>query len=111
MISSLNMVEALEIRTSDRGHSGPIPRSGLDGKFSIAYCAAAALLDGDVGIDTFTDKRRFAGDMEYALPRVTAVPHRRDGRRNSDRDAEGWQYPERGLPGLQRLRGQSHESR
>ena len=31
------------------------PRTGLEGKFSIEYVGAATLLDGKVGIDTFTD--------------------------------------------------------
>jgi 2-methylcitrate dehydratase PrpD len=31
------------------------PQTGLEGKFSIEYVAAATLLDGKVGIDTFTD--------------------------------------------------------
>ncbi len=31
------------------------PKTGLEGKFSIEYVAAATLLDGKVGIDTFTD--------------------------------------------------------
>jgi 2-methylcitrate dehydratase PrpD len=31
------------------------PHTGLEGKFSIEYVAAACLLDGKVGIDTFTD--------------------------------------------------------
>ena len=31
------------------------PRTGLEGKFSIEYVAAAAVLDGKVGIDTFAD--------------------------------------------------------
>jgi 2-methylcitrate dehydratase PrpD len=32
----------------------PWPRSGLEGKFSLAYNVAAALADGDVTVDTFT---------------------------------------------------------
>jgi 2-methylcitrate dehydratase PrpD len=31
------------------------PQTGLEGKFSIEYVAAATVLDGKVGIDTFTD--------------------------------------------------------
>ena len=38
-------VENLTVHTGGRGHSGSLPASGLDGKFSIEYCAAAALLD------------------------------------------------------------------
>ena len=31
------------------------PHTGLEGKFSIEYCAAATLLDGRLTLDTFTD--------------------------------------------------------
>jgi 2-methylcitrate dehydratase PrpD len=33
----------------------PRPATGLEGKFSVQYAAAVAVLDGAVGIDTFTD--------------------------------------------------------
>ena len=69
-----NDIERVTIRRRGRGHSGPVPRSGLDGKFSVEYCAAAALLDGQVGIDTFTDARRFAPDMEEMLGRISVEP-------------------------------------
>lgn len=49
----------------------PQPASGLDGKFSIQYTAAAAMLDGKVGIDTFTDERRFRPDMVALLAKIT----------------------------------------
>ena len=67
-------IEQVIIRRRGRGHSGPTPRSGLDGKFSVEYCAAAALLDGQVGIDTFTDYRRFTPDMEEMLGRIRVEP-------------------------------------
>ena len=67
-------IERATIHRRGRGHSGPVPRSGLDGKFSVEYCAAAALLDGRVGIDTFTDDRRFSSDMEEMLGRVGVDP-------------------------------------
>ena len=67
-------IEQVTIQRQGRGHSGPVPRSGLDGKFSVEYCAAAALLDGQVGIDTFTDERRFAPDMEEMLGRIKVEP-------------------------------------
>ena len=64
------MVDSLDIQMSGRGHSGPLLRSGLDGKFSVEYCAAAAILDGKVGIESFTDQRRFSLDMEDTLRKV-----------------------------------------
>ncbi len=71
---SPDVIERVTIHRRGRGHSGPVPRSGLDGKFSVEYCAAAALLDGQVGIDTFTDSRRFAPDMEEMLGRIRVEP-------------------------------------
>lgn len=41
----------------------PQPATGLDGKFSLQYTTAAALLDGTVKIASFTDERRFRADM------------------------------------------------
>ena len=73
------MVSSLVVKTQGRGHSGPAPRSGLDGKFSIEYCAAAALLDGHVGIETFSDERRFAPDMEELLGKVSVGPGTQSG--------------------------------
>ena len=69
-----DVVEQVTIYRRGRGHSGPVPQSGLDGKFSVEYCAAAALLDGRVGIDSFTDARRFAPDMEEMLGRIRVDP-------------------------------------
>ncbi len=51
----------------------PAPATGLAGKFSFQYTAAAALLDGAVTVASFTDARRFAPDMEALLPLVTVV--------------------------------------
>jgi aconitate decarboxylase len=48
----------------------PSPATGLDGKFSIQYTVAAALLDGEVNIESFDNERRFRRDMEQLLPRV-----------------------------------------
>ncbi|MFV0491156.1 MAG: MmgE/PrpD family protein [Pseudorhodobacter sp.] len=56
----------------------PIPDTGLTGKFSFQYVAAVALLDGRVTIDSFTNQRRQAPDMDALLPRlqVKPEPHR-----------------------------------
>jgi 2-methylcitrate dehydratase PrpD len=48
----------------------PQPLSGLDTKFSFQYAAASALLDGSVGIDTFTDERRSQADINAMLRKV-----------------------------------------
>ncbi|MSR07903.1 MAG: hypothetical protein EXR93_12710 [Gemmatimonadetes bacterium] len=67
-------VEHLTIESGGGGVGIPNPVSGLDGKFSVQYVASAALLDGRVNIETFTDERRFAPDMVAMLPRVSLAP-------------------------------------
>jgi 2-methylcitrate dehydratase PrpD len=51
-----------------RGHEEV--RSGLDGKFSFAYCGAVALAEGQVDIDSFSDGTRFSPRVEALLPKV-----------------------------------------
>jgi len=43
------------------------PKTGLEGKFSLQYTAASALLDGTVGIRTFTDARLARADIQDLL--------------------------------------------
>lgn len=64
---------AADVPSSDRQR----PRSGLDGKFSLQYTAAAALLDGQVGLASFTDERLARADMQ-ALPGKIEVKLSRD---------------------------------
>jgi aconitate decarboxylase len=73
-IAALRIVTP-EIDDADR----PQPRSGLEGKFSFQYTAAIALLDGRVGIGSFTDERRFSPDVvallgKISLTRDAAIP-------------------------------------
>lgn len=49
----------------------PMPETGLSGKFSFQYVLAAALLDGKVGIGTFTDTMLQRTDMQALLPRIS----------------------------------------
>ena len=46
------------------------PTSGLEAKFSLPYCAAAAVVDGHVGIDTFDTARLRDSRLTSFLPRV-----------------------------------------
>jgi 2-methylcitrate dehydratase PrpD len=53
-----DQVQAVEIGFppgSDTALIHTNPQTGLEGKFSIEYVAAATVLDGKVGIDTFSD--------------------------------------------------------
>jgi 2-methylcitrate dehydratase PrpD len=49
----------------------PAPETGLAGKFSFQYVLAAALLDGKVGIGTFTDATLRRPDLQALLPKIT----------------------------------------
>lgn len=51
----------------------PKPISGLEGKFSIHYTMALALLDGKITIDSFTDERRFSPNIDEMLGRITVI--------------------------------------
>lgn len=62
-------------------HCGNVAQAGLEGKFSFQYTVAAALLDGKVGIETFTDARRFSADMVALLDRIELT---RDPTRSRD---------------------------
>jgi 2-methylcitrate dehydratase PrpD len=47
------------------------PSTGLEGKFSMPFCAAAALVHGRVGIDTFEDAGLADSAVRALMPRVT----------------------------------------
>ena len=51
----------------------PRPKKGLEGKFSLQYTAASALLYGKVGIRTFTDERLAKADMQNLLGKFELV--------------------------------------
>lgn len=49
------------------------PKSGLEGKFSIGFTAAAQIVFGQVTIETFTDENVNHPDVQYLLPRMELV--------------------------------------
>ena len=70
-IPSPDAIQAIHITAADVPSSDrPNLRSGLDGKFSLQYTAAAALLDGHVGLATFTDERLAREDMQALLRKI-----------------------------------------
>ena len=67
-------IARVELRTPSMPYiDRPLPRSGLDGKFSWQYTAVIALLDGKVDPASFKDERRFADDAVSLLARTTLV--------------------------------------
>ena len=49
-------------------HSRPV--SSLEGKFSMQYCLAAALLDRLVGLQSFTDDQVMRAEAQAMIPRI-----------------------------------------
>ena len=49
-------------------HSRPV--SSLEGKFSMQYCLAAALLDQRVGLQSFTDDQVMRPEAQALIPRI-----------------------------------------
>jgi 2-methylcitrate dehydratase PrpD len=49
--------------------------TGLQGKFSMAYCVSAALLDGQVGLAQFDDARVQRPDVQAFMPKVRMFVH------------------------------------
>ena len=48
-----------------------MPHSPLEGKFSLHYCLAAALLDGEVGLSSFTAAKLTDPRIRALIPRIT----------------------------------------
>jgi len=67
-ISSVRMLAPV-VPTGDRPH----PKRGLEGKFSVQYTLAAALLDGAVTLSTFTDERLNRPDMQVLLDKIAVT--------------------------------------
>jgi 2-methylcitrate dehydratase PrpD len=60
--------------------------NGYAAKFSIPHCIAAAMIDGDVGLATFTDKavadpviRALAAKVSYTIDPLSEYPHNYTG--------------------------------
>jgi aconitate decarboxylase len=70
-IPSLDAIRAVRITAADVPSSDrPHLRSGLDGKFSLQYTTAAALLDGHVGLKSFSNERLARQDMQALLGKI-----------------------------------------
>jgi len=46
------------------------PQTALEGKFSLEYCVARALLDKDVCLDHFTNEKVSAKDVQDMIPKI-----------------------------------------
>lgn len=50
------------------------PRKGLEGKFSLQYCVAVAILDEDVGLRQFSDERVKGKDVQEMINKIIVFP-------------------------------------
>src|SRR5258708_15080162 len=89
----------------------PSPQTGLEGKFSMQFCVAAALVDGNVGLGTFESRLQDSriqdllprvgmrvneelGENAPALTEAVVTIHLRDGRQLTRRANGARGYPE-----------------
>jgi len=82
-------VDHIEVRVS-RGTLLPLipeaPTTGLQAKFSLAYCLASALLDGQVGLTTFSDAALQRPQVRALMAKVRTVEEDAEGHGTSS----GW---------------------
>lgn len=50
------------------------PKTGLEGKFSLYYCVANALLRGDTGMQAFTDEKVNDPEIKKVMKKISVVP-------------------------------------
>ena len=51
------------------------PTGGLEGKFSMQYCLAAEIIDGNIGLATFTDEQVMRPEAQDLIPRIEMRRH------------------------------------
>ena len=71
-------IERIEVRVDfdpPRSLIHSRPKEGLEGKFSMQYCLAAELLDGRVGMSTFTDEQVMRPEAQQLFPKIEMKRH------------------------------------
>ena len=71
-------IERIEVRVDfdpPRSLIHSRPKEGLEGKFSMQYCLAAELLDGRVGMSTFTDEQVMRPEAQQFFPKIEMKRH------------------------------------
>ncbi len=51
------------------------PTGGLEGKFSMQYCLAAEIIDGRIGLASFTDEQVMRSEAQEMIPRIEMRRH------------------------------------
>ena len=71
-------IERIEVRVDfdpPRSLIHSRPKEGLEGKFSMQYCLAAELLDGRVGMSSFTDEQVMRPEAQELIPKIEMKRH------------------------------------
>jgi 2-methylcitrate dehydratase PrpD len=51
------------------------PKGGLEGKFSMQYCLAAEILDGQIGLASFSDQQVMRPEAQELFPKIEMRRH------------------------------------
>ena len=51
------------------------PKGGLEGKFSMQYCLAAEIIDGQIGLASFSDEQVMRTEAQELIPRIDMRRH------------------------------------
>lgn len=73
---TIGEIESITIRTSPGAISiagKTAPKTGLEGKFSLSYCVANALLRGETGMQSFTDAQVNDPAVQRVMERVSVM--------------------------------------
>ena len=71
-------IERIEVRVDfdpPRSLIHSRPKEGLEGKFSMQYCLAAEILDGRVGMSSFTDEQVMRPEAQELIPKIEMKRH------------------------------------
>ena len=71
-------IERIEVRVDfdpPRSLIHSRPKDGLEGKFSMQYCLAAEILDGRVGMSSFTDEQVMRPEAQELIPKIEMKRH------------------------------------
>ncbi len=73
-IKDIGSIDAIDVETYEIGviqcGSRPYPASPVEARFSIAYCVAAALLDGEIGLTHFTQACVDRSDLQALADKI-----------------------------------------
>jgi len=69
-LESIESIECIFNNTMNSIMLHSSPKTGLEGKFSIEYCIARALIDRKVQLDSFTDKAVHQAEIKEIMKRI-----------------------------------------